>query len=210
MNGVLVAGVGNVFRSDDGFGVEVATHLRRDGVTLPPGTEVADVGIRGVHLAYQLLDGYDALVLIDVVDCGGDPGSLYLLEHDLDSVPEPSGDLVLDSHDMSPDTVLALLDELAAGVGVSRPVDRVLVVGCQPACLDEGMGLSAPVAAAVPEAVRVVRELVGDLTKGMGEEHVGTTDVRSVAGSGGGGSGAVTAGHGSVPRAAGHVTGSAR
>ncbi len=207
---VLIAGVGNVFLSDDGFGVEVVSRLTREGVGLPPEAEVADIGIRGVHLAYQLLDGYSALILVDVVNRGGEPGTLYVLEHDLNDNPEPAGDLTLDGHDMSPDAVLALLDELAVGVGVGRPVDRVLVVGCQPAVLQEGMGLSDPVAAAVPEAVRVVRELVDDLTSGKGEEDVGTLGVRSASGRRGSGGGAVTAGHGALPGTPGHVTGAPR
>ena len=80
---VLVAGVGNIFRSDDGFGVEVVRRLR--DADLPDGVELLDVGIRGMHLAYQLLDGYTALVLIDATARGGSPGELYLLEHDLDA-----------------------------------------------------------------------------------------------------------------------------
>ncbi|NMH92760.1 hydrogenase maturation protease [Pseudonocardia bannensis] len=156
-----MAGVGNVFLSDDGFGVEVAQRLLVRG-GLPEGAEVADIGIRGVHLAYQLLDGYDGLVLVDAVPRGGPPGTIYRLEHDLNASrdgTEPGA--ALDGHGMDPATVLALLAELAAANGVARPVRRVLVVGCQPAVLDEGMGLSEPVAAAVEPALHAVDELVG-------------------------------------------------
>nr|WP_211176918.1 hydrogenase maturation protease [Pseudonocardia acidicola] len=153
----MVAGVGNVFLSDDGFGVEVVRRLlARGGV--PDGVEVADIGIRGVHLAYQLLDGYDGLLLVDTHRRGGAPGTVYRLEHDL-TAPVDSG-AALDGHGMDPGTVLALLAELAAATGVVRPVGRVLVVGCEPAVLDEGIGLSGPVAAAVEPALHAVDELI--------------------------------------------------
>ncbi|MDT7579425.1 MAG: hydrogenase maturation protease [Pseudonocardiales bacterium] len=168
MNRVLVAGVGNVFLSDDGFGVEVARRL--SGRALPDGVEVADVGIRGMHLAYRLLDGYRALVLVDTVRNGREPGTLYLLEHDLDEPPPaPASDgpvfdgPVFDAHGMDPGALLGVLDGLARGVGVDRPVDRVLVVGCEPASVDEGIGLTEPVAAAVDRAMQAVVDLVGDL-----------------------------------------------
>lgn len=156
---VLVAGVGNVFRSDDGFGVEVVRELRERG-GLPAGVELVDTGVRGVHLAYQLLDGYAALVLVDTVRRGGPPGTLHTLEHDLDEPQD--GSAALDAHGMEPGAVLALLDGLAASLGEPRPVERVLVVGVEPAELVEGIGLSPPVAAAVgPAADAVVALLAG-------------------------------------------------
>ncbi|MFE0640526.1 hydrogenase maturation protease [Streptomyces sp. NPDC058877] len=152
----LVAGVGNVFLGDDGFGVETLRRLTRE--ELPASVELADVGVRGVHLAYELLDGWDALVLVDVTARGGEPGTLYLIDA---SAPGDRGTepVPLDGHRMTPDAVLALLDTLCAGTGAAPP-RRILVVGCEPACLDEGIGLSPQVAAAVPEAVRMVTELV--------------------------------------------------
>src|SRR6202035_5549577 len=107
--GVLVAGIGNVFLSDDAFGVEVATRLAARPV--PPGVRVADFGIRGVHLAYELLDGYDGLILIDAVPMGEPPGTVAVIE------THPSGGLALDSdtetvvdaHNMGPEVVLATL-----------------------------------------------------------------------------------------------------
>ncbi|MFD3696153.1 hydrogenase maturation protease [Streptomyces sp. NPDC058646] len=154
----LVAGIGNVFLGDDGFGVETVRALSSH--RLPDGVEVVDFGVRGVHLAYQLLDGYDTLVLVDAAARGGAPGTLYLIDAD---APGPAGSesAVLDGHHMSPDAVLALLDTLCAGTG-STPPRRTLVLGCEPACVEEGIGLSAPVAAAVPEAVRAVLELLRD------------------------------------------------
>ncbi|MCC9708363.1 hydrogenase maturation protease [Streptomyces sp. MNU76] len=153
----LVAGIGNIFLGDDGFGVETARRLaERD---LPGHTEVVDIGVRGVHLAYQLLDGYDTLVLVDATARGETPGTLYVIEHD-DTAPDPSpGTPALDGHRMTPDTVLALLRTLCAGTG-GEPPRRVLVVGCEPASVDERIGLSTPVSAAVPEAVRLIEELL--------------------------------------------------
>jgi hydrogenase maturation protease len=152
----LVAGVGNIFLGDDGFGVEtvrvLATHQ------LPAHVEVVDIGVRGVHLAYQLLDGYDTLVLVDATARGGDPGTLYRIEVDSPGDIAPQGP-VLDGHHMSPDAVLALLETLCSGTG-GTPPGRTVVVGCEPASLEEGIGLSAPVAAAVTEAVRVIQEIV--------------------------------------------------
>jgi hydrogenase maturation protease len=144
---VLVAGVGNIFLGDDGFGVEVARQLADE--QLPAGVEVADFGIRGVHLAYQLLEGYDLAILVDASARGGEPGSLYVIE------PTPDGgDVLLNGHGMQPAAVLGLLQALGG------PVGRVLVVGCEPAEVGERIGLSEPVGRAVSEAVRVVRELV--------------------------------------------------
>ena len=161
---VLVAGIGNTFLSDDGFGVEVIAGLR--GRELAEGVEVVDTGIRGMHLAYQLLDGYDVLVLVDAVSRGSDPGTLYILEHDLDAPREPGA--ALDAHGMDPAAVLDLLDGLARAMGLSRPVGRVLVVGCEPERMHEGMGLSPAVAAAVPKAVDTVIELVTRLPSTQG------------------------------------------
>ncbi|MER6158254.1 hydrogenase maturation protease [Streptomyces sp. NPDC001868] len=153
----LVAGIGNVFLGDDGFGVETARLLTER--ELPGHVEVVDIGVRGVHLAYQLLDGYDTLVLVDATARGGAPGTLYVIEHDVGG-PSPAPDApALDGHRMTPDTVLALLSTLCAGTG-AEPPRRVLVVGCEPASVDERIGLSAPVSDAVPEAVRLIEELL--------------------------------------------------
>ncbi|MFD7258199.1 hydrogenase maturation protease [Streptomyces sp. NPDC059874] len=155
----LIAGIGNVFLGDDGFGVETLRAL--SSYALPPGVEAVDFGVRGVHLAYQLLDDYDTVVLVDATARGGAPGTLYLIEvgdDDGDARIAPGG-AALDGHDMSPDTVLALLDTLCAGTGTAPP-RRMLVLGCEPACVEEGIGLSGPVADAVPEAVRMLLDLL--------------------------------------------------
>lgn len=111
----LVAGVGNIFLGDDGFGVEAARRLTEQGC--PADVEVADIGIRGVHLAYRLLDGYDTLVLLDATARGGEPGTLYLIDATEPAGRRPPGGVALDGHRMSPDAVLALLDTLCAGTG---------------------------------------------------------------------------------------------
>ncbi|MEI5007099.1 hydrogenase maturation protease [Streptomyces sp. NPDC087659] len=154
----LVAGVGNIFLGDDGFGVETVRALT--GRPLPDHVEVADIGIRGVHLAYRLLDGYDTLVLVDATARGGEPGTLYLIEPEPGrGTGAPADAVALDGHRMSPDAVLALMDTLCAGTGAEAP-RRVLVVGCEPASVEEGIGLSPRVAAAVPGAVRMITDLV--------------------------------------------------
>lgn len=154
---ILVAGVGNVFLSDDGFGVAVAGRLH--GEPLPDGVKVADFGIRAVHLAYELMDGYDGLILVDAVSQGSQPGTVYVIEPDLDALDES---LAMDAHSMSPDTVFALLK----GLGVK--VKQVYVVGCEPEDLGEGMELSPAVAAAVEEAAAAVRDLVLKMTAERG------------------------------------------
>jgi hydrogenase maturation protease len=198
---VLVAGVGNVFLSDDGFGVEVARRLAAR--ELPPGVEVADVGIRGMHLAYRLLDGYRALVLVDTVRRGDPPGTLSLLEHDLDSAPAEPDVAAFDAHGMDPGALLDMLDGLARGIGVQRPVGRVLVVGCEPGSVEEGIGLTDDVAAVVDRATQAVVDLVGDLL----DECKGGRDEQGPAGhragrhrSGGGGGGQERAGRQPVPQ----------
>ncbi|WP_405014755.1 hydrogenase maturation protease [Kitasatospora sp. NBC_01539] len=162
MKDVLVAGVGNIFLGDDGFGVETVRRLAER--PLPDGVEVVDFGVRGVHLAYQLLDGYRVLVLVDATERGGEPGTVYLIEADHEPAETPTGAPAVDGHRMGPDAVLALLGALAAGTG-GRPPERVLVVGCEPAALDEGMSLSAPVAQAVDPAVELVLRVIEENRK---------------------------------------------
>jgi hydrogenase maturation protease len=146
--GVLVAGIGNIFLSDDGFGCEVARRLAAQ--PLPESVTVTDYGIRGMHLAYELLDGYDGLVIVDALPRNGDPGDVVVLEVDEDDIG--SGDF--DAHGMEPTAVLANLGSLG---GTLPPT---YVVGCEPADLGEGIGLSPEVEAAVDTAVTTVLELV--------------------------------------------------
>jgi hydrogenase maturation protease len=152
MNRILVAGVGNIFNGDDAFGVEVVRRLAAR--PMPEGVVVADFGIRGIHLAYELLEGYDRLILIDALPRGGAPGAIYVLEPDAVS----SSGKVADAHGMQP---LAVFDYLASIGG--EPVPTV-IVGCEPASTRDEMGLSAPVEAAIDDAIQVVVDLVADAT----------------------------------------------
>jgi hydrogenase maturation protease len=158
---VLVAGIGNIFLNDDGFGVETLRSLTAG--ELPDHVEAVDFGVRGVHLAYQVLEGYHTLILVDAAARGGPPGTVYLIEPEAGPVESAADEPLLDGHRMGPDAVLALLGTLAAGTGTEPPA-RILVVGCEPASLDEGIGLSPAVAAAVGEAAALVRRLLhGDV-----------------------------------------------
>jgi hydrogenase maturation protease len=146
---VLVAGIGNIFLGDDGFGVDVIKELEH--IDLPSWVQIADYGISGMHLAYDLMGGYDTTILIDAMQRGEAPGTVFLLEpDDMSDLPVNPG---VDGHGMQPDAVFRLLKLLGGDAG------RVLVVGCEPANTDERIGLSPPVAAAVDEAVRVVTDL---------------------------------------------------
>jgi hydrogenase maturation protease len=154
---ILVAGIGNIFLGDDGFGVEVAQRLGER--ELPGGVEVRDFGIRGMDLAYALQDGYDAVVFVDAAPRGEAPGTLSVIEPELDL-----DEVVLDTHGMDPLRVVAL----ARALGGIPP--RVLVVACEPETVihgendDELVGeLSAPVRAAVREAVTLLCSLVDQL-----------------------------------------------
>ncbi|MEU3186123.1 hydrogenase maturation protease [Streptomyces sp. NPDC006923] len=152
----LIAGIGNIFLGDDGFGVEAVRLLT--GRPLPSGVDLMDAGIRGVHLAYRLLDGYRRLVLVDTVDRGVPPGTICLI--DVDPVQRgPASTARLDGHGMDPAAMLCLVRELHAQAGGTLP-EQVLVVGCQPLTAEEGIGLSEPVAAAVGPAVDLVLDLV--------------------------------------------------
>ena len=152
---ILIAGVGNIFLGDDGFGVEVVRRLARR--ELPEGVEVVDFGIRGMDLAYALQDDYELIVFVDATPRGEKPGTVYLIEPEI----EAEGEVVLDTHGMDPLKVIRLSRALGA-----KPT-RTLVVGCEPQVVISGedydemlMELSEPVRAAVEEAVKLVESLV--------------------------------------------------
>ncbi len=154
---VLVAGIGNIFCSDDGFGSEVARRLLSG--PLPAGVKVADFGIRGVHLAYELLDGYELVILIDATPRGGEPGTLYVMEVDEESVSGQieDGDRI-NPHAMDPETTLRFLKVTGGWPG------KVVIVACEPDTEGEmGMVLSERVSAAVDRAVDLVLDTVQDL-----------------------------------------------
>jgi hydrogenase maturation protease len=157
---ILVAGIGNIFLGDDGFGVEVVKRLA--GRELPEGVEVVDFGIRGLDLAYALQKDYELVVFVDATPRGGEPGTVYLIEPEI----VEDGEVSLDTHGMDPIKVIKLSRALGA-----KPI-RTLVVGCEPQVVVSGedyddmlMELSESVRAAVEEAVKLVESLVEESNK---------------------------------------------
>jgi hydrogenase maturation protease len=161
---VLVAGVGNIFLGDDGFGVEVVKRLA--GRELPEGVEVKDFGIRGMDLAYALQDNYELVVFVDATPRGEEPGTVYLIEPEI----EEGGAVSLDTHGMDPVKVI----RLSRALGTSPT--RTLVVGCEPQVIpgrrggsqthpydDMLMEMSEPVQRAVDEAVKLVESIVEEV-----------------------------------------------
>ena len=160
LRSILIAGVGNAWLRDDGFGGEVARRLLE--VELPPGVSVMDAGTGGLDLAYEVMRGYDALVVVDVSPQGGEPGTLYVMEPDEEAVPGgiEDGD-VINPHAMDPQTVLRFVKSVGAWPG------RVVVIACEPAEVSEmGWGLSEQVQDAVGRAVALVLETVDELRAG--------------------------------------------
>jgi hydrogenase maturation protease len=157
---ILVAGIGNLFLGDDGFGVEVVRRLA--GRELPEDVEVADFGIRGMDLIYALQEDYEVVIFVDAAPRGEEPGTVYLLEPEI----EEDGEVVLDTHGMDPVKVIKFARTLGARPG------RTLVVGCEPKVVisrenyeEMLMELSEPVQAAVEEAVKLVESLVDQIYK---------------------------------------------
>lgn len=154
---VLVAGIGNIFLGDDGFGPEVVRRLPQHPDT---AVRVVDYGIRGMHLAYDLLDPWAALVLIDAIPNHGAPGEIRIFA----PAAGESGAAQLDAHAMNPEAVFASVRALGG------QLPRTVVVGCQVESVDERMGLSEPVAAALDAAVAAVDRVLADLLTTRGEE----------------------------------------
>jgi hydrogenase maturation protease len=189
----LIAGLGNIFDSDDGFGVAVIRELGDQ--RWPDGVEMCDYGIRGVHLAYQLLEGYDLVVIADAVSRGAAPGTLFVIDHAADPDRRLLGEEpMLDTHDLNPDAVLALVPELGGTLG------RVVVIGCEPETLGPGMELSAVVAGSVERAAQLVRETVVEVYEN------GTTVQAHIAGGHSRGDSRERTRHQAVPQAAFDVT----
>ena len=145
---VLVAGIGNIFFADDGFGTAVIRELEGAPVE---GVRIADFGIRGLHLAYELLAGYDAAILVDALPKGESPGTLYVVEPD----PNAAGGAP-DAHRMDVQNVFAFARVLEG------TLPALLLVGCEPDSIAEGIGLSEAVAAAVNRAAQLVRRLIDE------------------------------------------------
>lgn len=158
---VLIAGVGNIFFGDDGFGPAVIQALA--GVNIP-NVLVADYGIRGLHLAYELLSGYQRAILVDAVPRGGEPGTLYVLE------PETcAGAATPDAHRMELSNVFGLM----RSIGGDSP--KITIVGCEPASVEASMDLSDPVRQSIEPAVALVRRLLDGAL--MEERHSERTAV---------------------------------
>lgn len=156
---ILVAGIGNIFLGDDGFGVEVVKRMAAR--SWPEGVHLVDFGIRGMDMVYALLNEYDAVIFVDTAPRGQPPGTLSLIEHKMNE----EGEVSLDTHGMDPVKVLNLARELGAP---SRPT---YVVACEPFLVinaeespDVLVELSAPVQAAVDPAIQMVSELIDELS----------------------------------------------
>jgi len=157
MKRILVAGIGNSWLRDDGFGGEVVKRL--EARELPEGAVVLDFGTGGLDLAYEVMRGYEALVLVDVSRQGGEPGTLYVMEASEEEVEAGIEDgQVINPHAMDPQTVLRFVKTIGAWPG------KVVVIACEPAEVEEmGLGLSDEVARAVDGAVELVAKTVGEL-----------------------------------------------
>ena len=157
MKKVLVAGIGNAWMRDDGFGGKVAERL--SARELPEGAVVFDFGTGALDLAYEVMRGYDELILVDISRQGGEPGTLYVIDVEPDDVPAEIEDgETLDPHSMDPMTMLRFVRAIGGWPG------RVQVIACEPAIVEDvGLGLTAPVEAAVERAIALVLETVAEL-----------------------------------------------
>jgi hydrogenase maturation protease len=157
---ILIAGIGNIFFGDDAFGVEVAWRLATR--SLPDGVQVVEFGIRGLDLTYALLEPHEAVIIVDAVPRGGKPGTLYVIEPELQQLEDADSPApMMETHNLDPLKVLALARSMGG------MLDRVLLVGCEPETLgdkqDFQFGLSDSVRSAADEAVQLIESLVGKL-----------------------------------------------
>jgi len=154
---VMIAGVGNMFMKDDGFGGAVIKKIFNK--KFPEGVEVKDVGIGGLKLAYDLMRGYDGLILIDASARGEKPGTLYIIEpneNDIDPDLEQGGPI--DPHGADPATVLRFVKSIGSWPG------KVVIVACEPESVDDfKIGLSAPVNAAIDKAAEMVEDIIKEI-----------------------------------------------
>jgi hydrogenase maturation protease len=156
---LLIAGIGNIFHGDDGFGVELAQRLlqRRQ----PDRVRVVDFGIRGFDLAYALMDGPKVTILLDATPRGGDPGTLYTMEIDPAAIPSSeTPEASMEAHGMNPMRVLRMVKTMG------EKLNRIVLIGCEPLTLgpEEGaLGLSPVVTAALERAVDVVESLTRNI-----------------------------------------------
>ena len=166
---VLVACIGNIFLGDDGFGCEVARELKK--MNVGPSIKVIDYGIRGLDLAYSLLEPYRAVIFVDAIARSGQPGTVYILQCAEPSLDQPRR-AVFDPHSMEPVNLLAMARSLG------EVTSEIFIVGCEPTDFGDEqvgrMGLSHDVAVAVPEAARAVLELIARIRS---SEKLGTTEI---------------------------------
>jgi hydrogenase maturation protease len=154
---ILVAGIGNAWMGDDGFGSEVVKRLGE--IELPHGVAVMDFGTGGLNLAYEVMRGYDALMILDISEQGGTPGTLYVIEADEDSIDGSIEDgATINPHGMDPKTMLRFVKSIGAWPG------KVVVIACEPQTVAEiGFKLSESVAGALEPAIQLVLETIADL-----------------------------------------------
>jgi hydrogenase maturation protease len=176
---ILVAGIGNIFLGDDAFGSEVARRLMDE--KLPPEVRVIDFGIRTYDMAYAIMDGYDVTILIDITAQGQAPGTVYLIEPDLNEAgspdsggasPYPADANLADAHSMDTARVLQMLHRFGSSPG------KLYLIGCEPAILegeDDQIGMSEPVEKSVPHAIEWIKTLVNDLLQEDPKKKVETT-----------------------------------
>jgi hydrogenase maturation protease len=163
---ILIAGIGNIFLGDDGFGVEVVRRLAQ--IQLPVDVRVVDFGIRGFDLTYALQDGYETTILVDACPHGEQPGTVYVIEPNLEAAGNGADQSMVDAHSMNPMNVIRL------ALAMNAPINRMLLVGCEPETLggEEGaMGLSSSVEAAVDVAVQQISSLVNRILDGTWEKQ---------------------------------------
>ena len=156
-NRILIAGIGNIFFGDDAFGGEVIKELTKS--PLPEGVDAVDFGIRSYDLAYAIMDGYAATILVDITARGEPPGTVYLIELDQEKIGNLEA-TAQDGHSLDPVSVLRLTQSLGG------QIERLYLVACEPAILeteDGRIGLSESVQAGVPEAARMIRRLIDKL-----------------------------------------------
>lgn len=161
---ILVAGIGNIFLGDDGFGVEVIRRMQ--GLDVPAEVKLVDFGIRGYDLAYALLEPFETVILVDACPRGSVPGTLFLIEPDLNSIPHPgAGTPAFDAHTMNPMNVLGL----AKSLGALQTSRRICLLGCEPFSFgpEEGqLGLSEAVNASVEGAVQLLKSTIARILAG--------------------------------------------
>ncbi|CAN2536652.1 Hydrogenase+maturation+protease+HcyI/HyaD/HybD+familiy [Methylocapsa aurea] len=162
MSAILVAGIGNIFNGDDAFGVEVAQRLMRR--SQPTGVKVVDFGIRGIDLTYALLEGYDAVILVDAAARGHSPGTVSVVQPTAPTASQlQPEDLIVSAHDLDPAKVLQMVAALGGGCR------RVVLVACEPRHLggtDGAMGLSPLVEMAIEPAIATVEQLLAEFLTG--------------------------------------------